>query len=114
MYLTISVERMKLRAFHGVSPQERAAGNIFEVTVRLRCPLPTADNIGSTVSYADIAEIIRMVMARPADLIETVAMALHDQLAARFPQVSGGEIVIAKLTPPLRAEMAAAAATLTW
>lgn len=114
MTLTVSIERMRLRAFHGVLPQEREAGNTFEVTVRLHCPLPDSDRIESTVSYADVAEVIHRVMSTPAALLETVAAGLFKELTDRFPSVSGGEITVAKLTPPISAEVASASVTLSW
>lgn len=117
MDLTVHIDRMRMRAFHGMFPQERIAGNIFTVTVSVTFPVTErqleSDSIVDTVSYADLADIIKRQMSVPSDLMEHVALRIvHDvrQLAPR----STGYVTIDKLTPPLGAVMRSAGVTLTW
>ena len=64
--------------------------------------------------YAEIAEIIKEVMAVPSCLLEHVTHRLRTKLLERFPMVTGGEIKVAKLTPPITAQMESATVTLSW
>lgn len=116
MEMTVELNDMAVMAYHGVMPQERRVGNHFLVTVHLRLSmLPDTDDLTATISYADIADIVKKVMAEPAQLIEEVALRLRSTLLARWPgRVSGGLVRIEKLTPPMRAQVRSAAASLRW
>ncbi len=101
---TIEVNDMRLYANHGVMQQERIVGNEFNVTVHLVLESGTdfrTDDLESTVNYAAVCEIIRRVMASPADLLETVCQRLAAALSDEFPQVVSGMVRVAKLTPPI-------------
>lgn len=116
--LTIEVDRLKVRAYHGVFPQERAVGNDFEVTLSVTV-IPEgisemADRLDNTVSYADLAGIIREVMGRPVDLLETVALNISREVRGRFPAVTGGRVKVTKLHPPLPQAMAGASIIYEW
>ncbi|ROS94567.1 dihydroneopterin aldolase [Paramuribaculum intestinale] len=118
MKLTVSVDRMRLFARHGVSGQERRTGNLFEVSLTVSCPGAIegaeADDLAHTVSYADLTELIRSEMSVPAQLIEHVAWRIARRVVADFPAVDAGSVTVSKLTPPCGAEMAAASVTLRW
>ncbi len=118
MNLTVSVDRLRLFARHGVSDQERRVGNIFEVSMSVDCPAAMqgaeADDLSQTISYADLVEIISSEMAVPARLIEHAAWRIVRRVSARFPAVTAGSVTVSKLTPPCGAEMAAASVTLAW
>lgn len=115
MDVTIEINRMSLYARHGVMAQERRVGNRFEVTARLRYPLADADDISSTLNYAEAAEVIREVMAEPSDLLETVVTRLKEALVSRFPAIKGGTVKVAKLTPPIPGfEAGSVAVRLDW
>ncbi len=101
MEVTIEINRMSLYARHGVMAQERVVGNTFEVTAHLRYPLTEGDDIARTLNYAEAAEVIKAVMAEPAELLETVVKRLKDALLARFPAITGGMVKVAKLSPPI-------------
>lgn len=62
---------------HGVFAHERAEGQLFRADVVLHVdtrPAASGDDLGATVSYADVAQDVHAVLAgSPADLIETVA-----------------------------------------
>lgn len=116
----IEIDRMKVRANHGVFPQERIVGNDFEVSLSVEIEpdemyrAAREDNASLTVSYADLAEIISNIMADPADLLETVAMRIRNTVTGTFPQVVAGKIKVAKITPPIPVSMARAAVELRW
>ncbi|SKC39665.1 2-amino-4-hydroxy-6-hydroxymethyldihydropteridine diphosphokinase [Krasilnikoviella flava] len=62
---------------HGVLAHERADGQVFSADVVLHLDTRAAassDDLGQTVSYADVAQDVHDVLAgSPADLVETVA-----------------------------------------
>ncbi|MBQ9074186.1 MAG: dihydroneopterin aldolase [Muribaculaceae bacterium] len=114
---TIEINKLRLRALHGVLVQERIAGNIFEVTVHLHYPVMSAiesDDIDSTLNYAEVVETIKTVMEQPSQLLEHVAGRLHKALTQQFPAISGGMIRIAKVTPPISTQLNSVAVTLNW
>ena len=117
MNLTVHIDRMRLRAFHGLFPQERAVGNIFTVSLSVTFAVNEqqleTDTIDGTVSYADLADIIREQMAVPSNLLEHVALRIIRQVRQLTP-CSTGTITIEKLTPPIPAAMQSAGITLTW
>ena len=116
----IEIDRMRVRANHGVFPQERIVGNDFEVSLSVEIEpdemdrAALEDNASLTVSYADLADIISGIMADPADLLETVAMRIRRTVTRTFPQVVAGKIKVAKITPPIPVTMARAAVELRW
>ncbi len=116
----IEIDRMKVRARHGVHAQERVVGNDFEVSLsvavvtgRIRTAALTA-NVQHTVSYAELADIISEVMAHPSDLLETVAYAIQREVCGKYPEITGGRVTVSKLTPPIPAVMDRASVTLEW
>lgn len=122
MITTVEVSRLRLYAYHGVFAQERTVGNEFEVSVALRLDVGdsalASDCLGVTVSYADMVEVIREVMAVPSHLLEHVAWRIREALFRRFGHsvtIAGGHVRVAKLTPPVpSAQMASASVTLEW
>jgi len=113
--MTITVDRLRVYAHHGVAPQERTVGNIFEVTASVDIPPVATDHIDATVSYAELAELIRREMAIESMLLEHVCIRLRDAIAIAFPQVTGGKVAVSKLTPPIPGtQMAAATVSITW
>lgn len=114
----IEVDGLRILAYHGVAPQERTVGNLFEVSLRLEYPAALqamkSDRVEDTLNYARAVEIVREVMSVPSDLIEHVAGRIHDALMAEYPGIAGGNITVSKLAPPVAAEMTAARFTLSF
>ena len=114
---TVEINGLRLTAHHGVLPQERTVGNLFEVTVHLRYPMEGAmrhDDLSETLNYAEAVGIIRSEMETPSQLLENVVWRIREALLARFPRIGGGMIRLAKLTPPIPAEMADVAVRVEW
>lgn len=112
----ITVDRLRLRAFHGVMPQERTVGNAFEISMRFEYPpaldAVTGDDLSSTINYARLVDIAKSVMAKPANLLEHIAGRIHQAVIAEYPQIAAGTITVAKIAPPIAAELSAAKFTL--
>jgi 7,8-dihydroneopterin aldolase/epimerase/oxygenase len=70
---------------HGVSDYEREHGRIFSYDITLEIAEPPSDEIEATVDYRAVAQCVREVSdAQRFKLIETLASAVADELAARF------------------------------
>ncbi|MDE6370139.1 MAG: dihydroneopterin aldolase [Duncaniella sp.] len=105
---TVEINELRLFAHHGVMEQERIVGNEFTVTVHLRYPMHKAihdDNLDGTLNYAEAVEVICREMSMPSALLEHVAGRIHVALTDRWPLIEGGMIRIAKVTPPIPAQM---------
>ena len=112
---TIEINRLRVKARHGVFDQERSVGNIFEVSVKITCNIQRAlldDSLDGTISYAEVIDIIKEIMRNPSQLIEHVAYNIKTSLLAAYPQILGGEIRVAKLQPPVSAELGEVAVTI--
>lgn len=120
MNYIVEINKLKIHANHGTMEQERIVGNLFEVSVKLLIPYRFAkeaferDWLSGAIDYSEVTEIIKETMAVPSCLLEHVAHRLRMKLLERFPVVTGGEIKVAKLTPPVTAQMESAAVTLSW
>lgn len=101
--LTISLNNVRFRAYHGLHPEERQKGNDFVVNMQVGY-VPQSGTILSledTIDYATLFDIINVTMQKPVDLLETlvqtIAHAVHDQ----FPQVIQINVSVEKLNPPI-------------
>ena len=86
--MSLAIELVGLEVFgrHGVDDAEREEGRTFYYDVELEIDPPSADRLEETVDYRAVAACVREVSdAAEHRLIETLAGAVADELAARFP-----------------------------
>lgn len=108
MRTSVTLRKMRFFAYHGVAEQERVVGNQFEVTVKLYAPMREAmehDALDGTVDYSQVYALVAEEMKKPSLLLENVAWRIVSAVKSRFLQVTGGEVVITKLTPPFKCDM---------
>lgn len=82
------VELVGLEVFgrHGVDDDERETGRTFLYDVALEVDEPSEDRLEATVDYRAVAACVREVSGgREYRLIEALAAAVAEGLAARFP-----------------------------
>lgn len=111
----VCLNNVRFHARHGVLTQERATGGEFVVNLRARYPLAKAmesDDVADTVNYAEILEIINKEMQEPSCLLENVAGRIGRSIFMKFPEVSGVDITIAKINPPMAADIDSASVEL--
>ena len=85
--MTLTVELVGLEVFgrHGVDDDEREQGRTFLYDIALEVPAPASDRLEDTVDYRAVAACVREVSgAGEYRLIEVLASAVADELAARF------------------------------
>lgn len=102
-FLTISLNNVRFRAYHGLHPEERQKGNDFVVNMQVTY-IPRDGMIGSlvdTIDYADLFAIINNTMQRPVDLLETLVQTIAQNVHQKFPQVREVEVSVEKLNPPI-------------
>ncbi|WP_411274672.1 dihydroneopterin aldolase [Daejeonella sp.] len=99
----VSLEGVRVFAYHGYYPEEQILGTEFIVDVDTELEVFTAgeDEISNTVNYEKLFHIISHEMQTPRKLIETVAHAILDQIRHEFLAVKNIRVVIRKMNPPL-------------
>lgn len=111
--MLITINRLLVRAHHGVLPLERSVGQDFEVSASLEVPsYDGSDNLTATVNYAEVCELIVHEMQTPSCLIEHAASRLRTAILRTFPAVTGGSITITKLAPPIPHPLASVSVTI--
>lgn len=103
----IQLKDVRFHAFHGVMPQETAVGADFVVNLRARYDISRAmqtDDVGDTLNYADIYNIMKREMGKPSQLLEHVAGRIAKALFEEYPEIEELTLDITKLTPPMGAE----------
>lgn len=115
----ISINGLRLRAFHGVLEHERELGNEFELNIKLVVPAAvaamTSDNLRHTVNYARVVEIAKEEMAIPCQLLEAVVGRIEQHIVNEFGEmIAGGSITLSKLAPPIPAFISSVSFTHTW
>lgn len=114
---TIIIDRLQMFGRHGVSPQEFAVGNIFEVSVRLRFEASQAmltDRLDTTINYGEVVELIQREMDQSSKLLENLTCRIYRAIIWRYPQVVSGEIEVYKVQPPIPAQMARVGFSYSW
>ena len=86
--VTIELEGLELRGFHGALAEERKRGQtfLFDVELLAQDAGVRTDKLGDTVDYTKVAECIREISdGQRYNLIEALAAAIADELLERFP-----------------------------
>ena len=103
----IRIEKLRVRAFHGVLPQERQVGGDFTVTLRIGYPWQAAmetDDVADTLDYAAVYRLVRSEMAVPSQLLEHVAGRITKALLRQYPLITTIDLWLTKVTPPMGAD----------
>lgn len=103
----IFIAGLRMRACHGVLPQERIVGGDFEVSLSVEYDISRAmatDDVADTLSYADLSDLVRREMVVPSNLLEHVAGRIAKTIIERWPQVQSVSLSITKLNPPMGAD----------
>lgn len=102
--LTIGLEQVQIRAFHGLYPEERIIGNDFILDVFVTIPGTThIDHIADTVNYQGLYNIVKKVMAIPQPLLEQVVYSITDAIKEKYPEIQKSSVTLRKMNPPMGA-----------
>ena len=111
----IILREVRFHAFHGVMPQERKVGADFTVSLHVGVDLSLpaeSDDVADTLNYATLYEVVKQQMEIPSQLLEHVAGRVGKAVMDTFPQVTGVDVTLTKLNPPMGADCAGASVEL--
>ena len=101
MYV-VTLRNVSFFAYHGLYPEEAVHGNTFEVDLQIKYnPSKPVHDIGETVDYVMVYEILKTEMAKPRLLLETLAEDVAEKISHSFPFIHSLEISIRKMQPPI-------------
>ena len=104
MEFEITLNDLVFYSYIGVLEEEKKIGNEFRVSVSVFLPYKEEilnDNISSTVSYAELYDIVHKQMQIEYNLLEKVAAEIAKSIKYRYPQISRGKVSIEKKHPPI-------------
>lgn len=101
--LTIHLEQLRFKAFHGIMEQEKILGNEYQVDCAINFyeEGEVIQHIDNTINYVDVYEIIKNRMSVPTPLLETVIMETGLEIFENFPDIKSIDISLKKLHPPI-------------
>jgi dihydroneopterin aldolase len=88
-------------------PQEQLVGADFLLDLRVGYPFGQAmqsDEVGDTLDYASLYDLVAREMQQPSKLLEHVAGRIAEALSKAFPQVTSIDLELTKLNPPMGAD----------
>lgn len=100
----IALEGLEFHAFHGVYPHERESGNYFTVDISVEADFTkgaSLDDLGGTVNYEVLFQIVKSEMEKPSKLLESLAEKIMQGVFQQLPSVTSVELKIAKQNPPI-------------
>ena len=106
----IELRAMRFEGRHGVSDEERAAPQPFEVDVELELdlgPAGGADDLRLTVDYGAVFVLVAgIVEGRSFRLLETLAETIADAILAAQPRADAVVVRVRKMRPPIDGALA--------
>jgi dihydroneopterin aldolase len=106
--LSISLRNIRIRAPHGLYPEEAERGNDFEVDVEVRLPAGVKDE-WPLIDYARIHELAHEVMAGArVPLLEMLVRDIWQRIQKEWPQLAVIRVCVRKLRPPMGGDVEAA------
>jgi len=105
----ITLENIRIYAYHGCLQEETKIGSDYRVDLRVSANLDQAsrsDNLEDTVDYVALQSIVREQMAIPSKLLEHVAQRIMDQIFLQLSMVDAVHITVAKCNPPIGGDVA--------
>lgn len=103
----ISLEGVRIFAYHGYFPEEQIIGTPFSVDVstEMASTHDESDDLEFTVDYGRLFEIVSEEMKITRKLLEKVAHTILVRIKDEFPAVSKVTVSITKLSLPVKGEV---------
>ncbi len=101
----ITVEGIRVFAYHGHLPEEAILGGHFIVNVWVTADtseVEKTDDLNDTVDYVKIIEIVKQKMAIRANMIEVTAKGIVDAILP-LHKVQNVKVEVEKIQPPIDA-----------
>ena len=104
----IAIEGIKFHGYIGCHKIEKRIGNYYEIDVYIETNLSKAganDQLGNTIDYEIVYQIVKAIMSEPANLLEHVADKIIRSVGKKFKKIKNVKVRVAKLNPPLSGEV---------
>jgi dihydroneopterin aldolase len=101
---TISVNGIRLRAYHGCLPEEGIIGGEYVVDIMIDTDFSKAaqtDELHDTVDYCVVFDCVKEEMAIRSKLIEHVAQRIVNALRKKYADVKTFSVTVTKIVPPM-------------
>ena len=99
----IQLHNLRFRSFHGMYEEERILGNEYELSLAVAFEpesIPVKE-IGQTVNYAELLQLVKKRMAIPTPLLETIVTEIAMEIQSSYAEVSKISVSLKKLYPPI-------------
>ena len=104
----IIVKGLRLKAYHGVNPEEKINGQMFELDITALIDAKsanTSDELDDTVSYAKIIKTARAVFtAESYNLIEYASNKVAMEIMKTYPKLKSVTVLLKKPEAPISAD----------
>ena len=104
----IIVKGLRLKAYHGVNPEEKVNGQMFELDITALIDAKSAnasDALDDTVSYAKIIKTARAVFtAESYNLIEYASNKVAMEIMKTYPKLKSVTVLLKKPEAPISAD----------
>lgn len=100
----ISINGIRIFAYHGCLVEEASIGGNFLVDVKIFTDYSEAarkDELSLTVDYCDVYSIVKSEMAVPSKLIEHAARRVAESLKSKIAGVTKVRVKLTKINPPV-------------
>ena len=104
----IKLKNIQVYAYHGCMEEEAKIGAHYSVNLTVTLSLKKAgksDNLQDTANYAALTQIVVEQMKIRSHLLEHVAWRILDEIETKFKGISKAKIAIAKIAPPVNANV---------
>jgi len=101
----IEVVGIECYSYHGCMVEESVLGGKYIVDVSIETDFAKAaetDELGDTIDYVRVKEIVMFQMAIRSKLIEHVGQRISDQFKSEFKGLIESEVKIRKINPPIQ------------
>ncbi|QFZ54463.1 dihydroneopterin aldolase [Oceanihabitans sp. IOP_32] len=100
----IKVENIRVYAYHGCLQEETKIGSDYRVDLKVKADLQKSsrtDKLNDTVDYVFLNRIVKEEMAKPSQLLETVAKRILNRIFKEDKLVKKAYISVSKINPPI-------------
>ncbi len=114
--LHVSVENLKLFAYHGIYPEEQKLGNWFLLDIDLAYKIGEQQTIQleETVNYVQVIDLATQRMCTKENLLENVLANLKADLLENFSFLQAIKLKITKLQAPIASFTGQVSVSLNW
>lgn len=111
----ITVQNIRVYAYHGCLNEERLIGSDYLVTVEIFTNLEkasTSDNLNDTIDYVFINNIVKEEMKISSNLLEHVAKRIISRVFNEINTAEKTVVAVSKINPPIGGDVEMVTVTL--